>query len=211
MGVSEIAVITGADGCSVPLAGPGTILIFRRTHGIWQCIRSFPFSPEKEKGLSGLRQKTAELVESLGECRTLVAKSAAGIALFELGKARCHVWEVAGKPEEFLDVVSLKVKECEDPGAFTLPVSADAGLPAPRETEPGKFTLSITEIQRKRSGVSSKQVLQQFIRRAGFTELEIICEHVPPWIGVEVEFLGIQIETGPSNPHEVRVLLKKPK
>jgi Fe-only nitrogenase accessory protein AnfO len=210
MGISDIAVITGENGRTVPLTGPGTVVIFRRIHGMWQCERKFQFSLEPEKGLEGLRRKVAELGTFLGECRIFVAKSAGGAVYFELEKARCHVWEIAGKPEEFLDSVCLEVEENEERDVCTPPVTADYGILVPLETAPGKFTLSITDIQRKRSGVSSKQVLQQFIRSGKFSELEILCEHIPPWIGVEAEFLGIRIESGHRTSHEVRVLLKKP-
>ena len=210
MGISEVAVITGEDGRTVPLTGPGTVVIYRHSQGIWKRKRTFRFSLEPGKGLQGLRRKVAELGTFLGECRTVVARSAGGAVYFELGKARVHVWEIAGRPEEFLDSVCLEVNENEEKDTRTLPATDQAGIPVPRETVPGKYTLSIVEIQRKRSRVSSKQVLQQFIRRAVFTELEIICEHIPPWIGVEAEFLGLQIETGNRAPHEVRVLLKKP-
>jgi len=209
MGISAIAVIIGNDGRTVPLTGPGIVVIFRHTQGVWKRGRTFPFSLGPEKGLAGLRRNVAELATFLGECRTFVARSATGVIYFELERARCHVWEIAGRPEEFLDSVCLEVNENEERDACTPPATADAGIPVPVETSPGKFTLSIVEIQRKRSGVSSKQVLQQFIRRAGFTELEILCEHVPPWIGVEAEFLGFRVETGHSAPREVRVLLKK--
>jgi len=210
MDISEIAVITGADGRTVPITGPGTVVIFRRIHGVWQSERMFPFSLEPGKGLNGLRRKMGELIAFLGECRTFVAKSAGGAVYFELEKARCHVWEITGKPEEFLDFVCLEAKENEERDACTPPASADAGIPVPLETSPGKFTLSISEIQKKRSGVSSRQVLQQFLRRGNFTELEILCDHLPPWIGVEAEFLGIRIETGHSAHNGIRVLLKKP-
>jgi Fe-only nitrogenase accessory protein AnfO len=210
MGISAIAVIIGNDGRTAPLTGPGIVVIYLHTHGVWKRGRTFPFSLEPEKGLLGLRRKVAELGTFLGECRTFVVKSAGGAVYFELEKARVHVWEIAGRPEEFLDSVCLEAKENEGRDACTPPATADAGIPVPVETSPGKFTLSIKGIQRKRSGVSSKQVLQQFIRRAGFTELEILCEHVPPWIGVEAEFLGLRVETGHSAPREVRVLLKRP-
>jgi hypothetical protein len=152
----------------------------------------------------------AELVAFLGECRAFAAKSAGGAVYFELERARCHVWEIAGRPEEFLDSVCLEVNKNGERDACTPAATTDAGIPVPMETAPGKYTLSIVEIQRKRSGVSSKQVLQQFIRRAVFTELEIICEHIPPWVGVEAEFLGLRVETEQSSPCKVRVLLKKP-
>jgi len=210
MSISEVAVITGEDGRTVPLTGPGTVVIYHHTLGVWKRKRTFPFSLVPEKGLQGLRRNVAELGIFLGECRTFVAKSAGGAVYFELEKARVHVWEFAGRPEDFLDSVCLEVNEDEERDACTPPATTEAGIPVPLETAAGKYTLSIVDIQRKRSGVSSKQVLQQFIRRAVFTELEIICEHIPPWIGVEAEFLGLRVETAQNAPREVRVLLKKP-
>ncbi|MGA2103798.1 MAG: Fe-only nitrogenase accessory AnfO family protein [Methanoregula sp.] len=207
MCIYEIAVIVGEDGRTVSLTGPGTVVIFRRIDAIWQRERIFPFSLEHVNGLPGLRRNVAELVAFLGECRTFVAQSARGAISFELEKVRCHVWEITGIPEEFLDSVCLEIKEEQE--VIPPSVAVDAVIPIPFETVPGKFTVSITEIQRKRSGVSSKQVLQQFLRRGNFTELEILCEHLPPWIGVEMEFLGIQIETGHNDLNEIRVLLKK--
>ena len=213
MGISEIAVIIGENGRTVPLTGPGTIVIFQRSHGVWQSQRTFPFALEPGKGLQGLHRKVAELVTFLGDCRTFVAQSANGAVYSELARARCHVWEVAGQPEEFLDSVCLEAKDDDKQEACPQPRpdSGNAGIPVPLETAPGKFTVSITEIQRKRSGVSSKQVLQQFIRSSRFTELELFCEHLPPWIGVEADFLGLMIETRHHAPHEVRVVLKKSK
>jgi len=209
MDISEIAVIIGKDGRTVPLTGPETIVIFERIHGAWQSQRTFPFALDPGNGLPGLRRKVAELVTFLGDCRAVVAQSANGAVYSELARARCHVWEVAGQPEEFLDSVCLEIKDDDTRDGENLPDSGNAGIPVPLETAPGKFTLSITEIQRKRSGVSSKQVLQQFLRRTRFSEIEVVCEHVPPWIGVEAEFLGLRIETTQISPREVRVTLKK--
>jgi Fe-only nitrogenase accessory protein AnfO len=209
MGISEIAVITGDDGRTVPLTGPGTVVIFRHTRGVWKRGKTFPFSIEPEKGLTDLRRKVAELNAFLGKCRTFVAKSAGGAVYFELEKARVHVWESAGRPETFLDSVRLELNENEKRDACPDPTTTPPGMPVPQETAPGKYTLSIMEIQRERSGVSSRQVLRQFIHRGNFSELEIVCEHIPPWIGVEAEILGLLVETG-QNVRGVRVLLKKP-
>ncbi|MFA5222551.1 MAG: Fe-only nitrogenase accessory AnfO family protein [Methanoregula sp.] len=206
MCISEIAVITGNDGTTIPLSEPGTVVVFRRIQGTWQNQRMLPFSLEQESSLSGLRHKMAELIGFLGDCRTVVAQSASGAVFFELEKARCSVWEIAGLPEEFLDSVWRDAKEEADAAA---PPAEGATIPTPRETAPGRFTISIKEIQGKRPEVSSKQVLQQFIRRGAFCELEIFCDHLPPWIEVESERLGITIDTEYSAPNIVRVLLKK--
>ena len=206
MCISEIAVLTGSNGQTIPLNEPGTIVVFHRNRGGWQPARTLPFALDDANGLAGLRRKMAELVTFLGPCRSFVAASASGAAFFELEKARCQVWEISGTPDEFLDTVWREAKEEQEASA---PVPAGAGIPAPLETALGKFTISIKDIQGKRPEISSKQVLQQFIRRGAFTELVITCDHLPPWIEVEAERLGISVETGYPGPHEVRVILKK--
>lgn len=206
MCISEIAVVIGGNGRTVPLNEPGTIVVFRRIRGVWRSDRTFPFSLEEKEGLQGLRQKMAELIAFLGECRTFIAESASGAVFFELEKARFSVWEIAGMPDEFLDAVWREVQAEEE---AKRPPAPGADIPAPVETAPGKFTISIKEIQGNRPEVSSKQVLQQFIRSGGFIELAITCDHLPPWIDVEAERLGISVETEYNSPHEVLVVLKK--
>jgi Fe-only nitrogenase accessory protein AnfO len=206
MCITEIAVMTGCDGRTVPLNEPGTVVVYRRNRGAWQKDRTLLFALDEEQGLPGLRRTMAELVAFLGDCRTFVAASASGAAFFELEKARCPVFEIRGAPEDFLDSVWREAKAEAD---VPPPPTAGADIPAPVETEPGKFTISIKDIQRKRPEVSSKQVLQQFIRHGSFSELVITCDHLPPWIEIEAERLGIMVETGYQAPHDVTVTLRK--
>ena len=208
MCISEIAVMTGSDGRTVPLNEPGTVVVWQRNRGAWQVVRTLAFAPDEGQGLAGLRRTMAELIAFLKNCRTFVAVSASGAAFFELEKARCQVFEIRGAPGDFLDSVWREAKAEEEASA---PPAAGADIPAPVETFPGKFTVSIKDIQGKRPDVSSKQVLQQFIRRGGFSELAITCDHLPPWIEVEAERLGILVETGYCAPHELLVILKKPR
>lgn len=207
MCISEIAVMAGSDGRTVPLNEPGTVIVYRWNRGAWQEVRTLPFALDEESGLAGLRRKMTELNNFLGGCRTFVTASACGAVFFELEKAGCTVWVVPGSPEDFLDAIRRDVTaDLEED--FLL--SAGDSIPAPVEIAFGRFTISIKEIQGNHPEVSSRMVLQEFIRTGAFIELEIVCDHVPPWIEVEAERLGIAIETGYSGPHEMRVVLKKP-
>lgn len=204
MCIAEIAVITGSDGKTIPLNEPGTVIVYRRNRGQWQEDREFLFSLEKIGDLAGLRLVMMDLIQFLGMCRTVVAKSASGAVFFELEKARCAIWEISGTPEEFLDLVWQDTKNEQDATAL-LPEGAD--IPAPLEISPGCYTISIREIQGKRPELSSKQVLRQFVRQGAFTELEITCDHVPPWIEMEAECRGFSLHSEKLGPNECRVLL----
>lgn len=204
MCVQEIAAIIGEDGGSIPLSEPGTVVVYRRVRGRWEKDREMVFAIEPARGLRELRKKVEELRALLRDCRVFVAKSASGALFFELEKARFSVWEIAGTPEEFLDSVwrDEKAEQMQ-----VLP--PEASIPAPTETSPGHFTISIKEIQGKRPEVSSKQVLQEFVRRGAFAELDILCDHLPPWIEVDAQRCGYEVETEQIGKNEVNVRLTK--
>ncbi len=207
MCVHEIAVITGSDGRTVPLSEPGTVVVYRMERGTWLAERRLPFSLESDGGLAGLRRRMGELIAFLGTCRTFVARSASGASFFELEKAECQVFEIAGCPSGFLGTVWLEAKE-EQEAKSPLPAGAD--IPAPLEIAPGRYYISIREIQGKRPEVSSKQVLRTFVQAGAFTELEIACDHVPPWIEVDAERLGYEIVSERTGLHDLKVLIRRP-
>lgn len=205
MCTAEIAVMAGSDGVTVPVSGPGTVTVFRRQRGRWEPARSSPFSLEENGGLAGLRLRMSALANFLGDCRILVTSSAGGAAFFELEKARCTVFELSGRPDEFLDAVWGESRE-EEPA---VPAAADAGIPAPRELAPGIFEISIREIQGKRPELSSKQVLRPFVLRGEFSELAIRCDHVPPWIEVDAERCGYDLASEYAGQNELVVRLRR--
>jgi Fe-only nitrogenase accessory protein AnfO len=207
MCVSEIAVITGKDGRTVPLSELGTFVVYCRVRGTWLAERRLTFSLEAETGLAGLRVRTTELTQFLGKCRTLVAQSASGALFFGLAKAGCSVYEITGNPSEFLDMVWRDAKEEQE---VKIPLPASADIPAPLEIAPGKYYISIREIQGERPEVSSKQVLRPFVQHGAFSELEIVCDHVPPWIEMDAERLGYEIASERTGLHDLKVLLRRP-
>jgi Fe-only nitrogenase accessory protein AnfO len=204
MCLSEIAVFLGGDNRTIPLNEPGTLTVFRRERGAWVKDRERAFALNPAHGLRELRNDVAGLVQFLSPCTVLVAKTASGALYFELEKAKFSVWEIAGTPPEFLDQVWRDEKESQE--AAPLPAGTD--IPAPLELLPGKFFLSIKEIQGKRPEVSSKQVLQQFVQAGAFSELEIICDHLPPWIEVEAACRGYDLTTERTGTNEMKVVLR---
>jgi len=75
------------------------------------------FALDPDEGLAELRSRMDELLQFLGPCRIFVAKSASGAVYFELEKAGCSVWEVSGRPDEFLDSVLKGEEEAESAAA----------------------------------------------------------------------------------------------
>ena len=201
----EIAAILGSDGCSSTLSEPGTVVVFSKKGCSFEPVREMAFALDPDKGLKELRAKMAELIKFLNGCKIFVARSASGALYFELEKAGFSVWEIAGKPEDFLAIVL----DDEEKERVAAQMPSLTGIPAPAERSPGSFFISIKEIQGQSPAISSKQVLQQFIREGKFRELEIICDHVPPWIEMDAECRGYSLRSEKLGPNECRVQLTR--
>jgi len=203
--VVEIAAIVGADGYSGVLNEPGQVVVYRHLRGAWGIDRAMEVSLDQSNGLREMRQKMGEILQFLGSCRIFVARSAGGALYFELEKAGCNVWEITGRPVDFLDIVL----EDEEKEKIATQSQSMTGIPAPCEKAPGVFFISIKEIQGKAPEISSKQILQRFVAEGNFSVLEIQCDHVPPWIEVEAEKRGYSIETEKIGMNDVMVRLAK--
>lgn len=198
----EVAVILDAEGYTGRLSEPGRIVVYGRDGCFWDIAREMEFALDLSRGLPELRRKTADLTDFLGNCKIFAAKFASGAMFFELEKAGCTIWEVSGKPAEFLDGILEEEEENEMAGTQT-----GFEIPAPLEISPNNFTISIKEIQGKIPGISSKKILQQFIRGGDFDSLEITCDHVPPWIELDAVRAGMMMETEKIDYNEYLVKL----
>ena len=200
----EVAAII-EDGVTVPLNKPGTVVVFRRDKGSWTRDREMSFKVDPEKGLGDMRSRVGELLKFMEPCKIFVARSASGALFYELEKAQFNVWEIPGTPDAFLEQVwSEDEKDRNDKAA-----PAISGIPVPLENTPGNFLISIKDTQGKRPELSSKQILQSFIRKGNFVTLEIVCDHAPPWIEIESRTVGFKIETERLGPNEVHLKLIK--
>ncbi|AGL01831.1 Fe-only nitrogenase accessory AnfO family protein [Desulfoscipio gibsoniae] len=181
---SEIAVWVNENGETTTLNTPGKIVVYRKWQGNWKADRDKVISPPSTGGMSMLRRLMSEVLEVMGKSKIFVAQKVTGIPYFELEKSTCSVWEMPGKPEDFLDYIL----SCEEKEQSTEQKNAAVLVPAPVEIGAGRYRVSIKEIQESGGGITSKQVLQPFLSRGKFFELEVICNHVPPWL--EAEFIA---------------------
>lgn len=202
--ICEIATIIGSDGRSTTLTKPGNVIVYRRNQGLWKKEREMDFSPNENETLADLRRRMSDLISFLGDCRIFVANASTGALYFELMKAGFSIFEVSGTPDEFLeDVLAEEEKEQALKSAEKI-----QSIPGPYERTPGEYVVSIKEIQGKIPGITSKQILMDFMKAGKFSSLEIICDHIPPWIEMESEQKGYQIESEKIRVNEVKMIVK---
>ncbi|MDK2984692.1 MAG: hypothetical protein PWQ96_334 [Clostridia bacterium] len=163
------------------LCDKGRIEVYQKKQGTWNVLRAMQVKPDHSRGIKGLREQMEEITSFLKDCRIFVGRSVLGISYYELEKAHISIWEFSGKPEEFLDYI-LEQEEAEKEIAS----ENTNTVPMPVRISNGSFKISLKEIQENNMGFTTKQALFPFLRTGKFRSLEIICNHIPPWLEFEL-------------------------
>lgn len=202
----NIAVALDQHGNTTSIDEPARIVVYQKKQGAWLAVQEFVCDLEQGKGLRHMRQKLAELVAVIAKSsQVFVGLSVTGIPYFELEKAGLVIWEFEGRPAEFLSYIEHKEEEARLDREKMKPVA----VPAPRQTAPGRFFISLKEVQENNSGITSKQVLYSFVNKADFDQLEVVCNHVPPWLEAIAPEKGFQCLKKKISNKEIRVTISK--
>ncbi len=178
----EIAVLTDASGSLAAWSEGGRLSVFRRENGLWHELAAHDVALDMSGGISGLRRQMADIIALLGECTIVLAATVTGVPYFELEKADISIWEMSGPFEKrMLETVLQEEALAEQERRSSAPVA----VPAPEHLGNGRYRISIKEVQEK-GGITSKQVLQGFLQKGCFEEVDILCAHVPPWLEGEL-------------------------
>lgn len=205
----EVAVFLDNNGLTGAFGEPGLVRVYRRRQKAWAVERETAFALSAEEGLRGLRRQLAGLVAFLGDCRTFVVRSVAGVPYYELEKAGFNIWEHSGEPLSYLEEVWAG-EERERAAVATAPAPASVPL-GPTEKAPGHYFISLKEIQARNAGITTKHALQPFLRRGRFTILEVVCDHLPPWLEMDLEAGAFTWTSEKAGERETRIIIRADK
>ncbi|MDR3282269.1 MAG: hypothetical protein LBS92_01480 [Candidatus Methanoplasma sp.] len=170
---TKIAVIVGPSG-SVCSADAGTgIAKYGKKDGIWEEGRGIPYSADLGGGLSAARASAEELCRGLADCRAIVGTSVAGALYRAFDRNGLAVLETTSFDPSDLPCLERLLDE--------RPQNADSIGPEAVDDE-GNYFIDMTSVQKAHPEFSSKMILKGFLEDAPFLSLEVVCEHVPPWI-----------------------------
>lgn len=201
----DIAVCIDENGVTSSLSAGSAIVIYQKKQGSWQISREKKFSLDQQAGIGGLRRQMAEILLFLEECRIFVGWAVVGVPYFELEKMQCSIWEFEGAPLSFLDYVLAQ----EENKLVNSQVVTSSTIPVPIERENGDFYISIKEIQENGGGITSKQVLMPVLRQGNFYSLEVLCNHLPPWLEVELKDGNLVGRVEKLTPTETHIYISK--
>jgi Fe-only nitrogenase accessory protein AnfO len=212
---NRIAVFLNDKEETTSLTEEGIIKIYFKEKTKWQIYKESPFSMDKCNGIKSVRERSLKLIEILEECRIFVASEIIGVPYNILDSRGFDLWEIEGVPEEFLDYVleeSLREKlsneEQQKSKQLSQQLSQLGVIDKPIETDKkGCFYLNLKNLQETKSGVSSKQALLPFLTKYTFSELELLCSHVPPWIENFVKEFHFKLDVIKIKSNEYKVVI----
>lgn len=177
----EVAVFISESGHSASMYNATHLRVYQCQGDKWHINRQLPFQIETSLSLKEIRSLMAPVQDFLGSCRVIAGQGITGVACFELQKAGFSIWTTEGLPDEFLnDIREAEIKAEEQEGSNT------SNPPAAEEISPGRYRISLIDVQKNQGTLTSKQVLLPILNRGRFDSLEIICDHVPPWLEEQV-------------------------
>ncbi|MCE5285834.1 MAG: nitrogenase [Pelosinus sp.] len=199
----EIAVLLNKAGQTIKMGEEGKIVVYHQECGVWQICREQSYDIS-HASLGQIRNNMRELLIFMDGCKVFAAESVTGVYYYELEKAEVNVWEISGKPAEFLDYI-IEHEELEADHSDPKPIA----VPVPEEIADGRYFVSIKDIQESNTSITSKQVLLPFLQRGTFYSLEILCSHIPPWLENQLLLGRLESEVTKLSNKEVKVVIMK--
>lgn len=183
----EIAVLVNSEGNTSGFETDGVICVYHKINCEWSIDRQMEFYTENIINSAGLHEKIREISDWLDHCRIIVVNRIRGIHYIAFEERQISMLEIKGSPEAFLE----DIKECiqHQRTGKEIPIEHNTVF----ELRPGFFHTDLREVMKGNTSYNSKQILLPFIKKQKFSQLEMLCDHVPKWLEKEQTELGIRI------------------
>jgi Fe-only nitrogenase accessory protein AnfO len=190
----RIAAYLDAQGEVGGFLGTGTICVYEKQDGCWKKISATPLSLDASMSLSEMKQTLGAAVCPITQCEVFLLRELRGIFRVFLEDWGFHVWKSLGSLEEQLEQVSEQERNMpkEEPEVI---------LPQPiGDVLSGHYRVNLIELMQSGVPQVSREILLPFFDTVAFAQLEIISDHVPRWLPLEIEEMGLRIESQTPNP-----------
>ena len=187
----KIAALIDANGQVISFNRSALVKLYQKEEKEWKVIKEIVFGISMAMSTQEIRQEIRIMAEALEDCKVFIASEVTGIPFAILEGLGFTIWEAQGNPADYLDYILEKEE------AQKIEVPKPQSIPAPIQNgREGCYYLDLKTIMdtSDRDNVSSKKILQPFLNHTSFTELQILCSHIPHWFDQEFQRLNLQAE-----------------
>lgn len=198
----EIAVFQGINGKTQSFLEPGIVKVYSGRMEEWKVTKEIIFRIDNITSLKMVREKIKNMVEALGDCKIFVGSEVKGIPYNVLDGMGFNTWELEGNAKEFLKFVFDKE---EEEAKSVINANKENQVSLIQKVKDGNYFLNLKKIQENDANLTSKTILLPFLKSTTFYELQILCNHVPPWFEAEFERLNLKTQRQVLGQNVIRV------
>lgn len=183
------------------------IVVYEKVGANWLVVKEIVNEIDFNSGLTVLRKAVQQLATQLDSCKIIVGKTIAGIVYQTFDRLSFDIFEVEEFSTELLSSILIDIISEQENLSNE---SSVATATAPVETNvQGVYFLDLLELQKVHPQISSKMALQNFIENKPFIQLDVICNHLPPWLDKMVEEKKIDAKFERLKEGKVKVSIYK--
>jgi Fe-only nitrogenase accessory protein AnfO len=181
-----IAIIVDENGQITETQNAKNIFVFCKMDQKWSIQKEVQAQNIMVGNMADVRNRLEAIIKELADCKIIFGKSITGLAFNVFNQAGFIISELEEFDEKMLDflfedVVDEYESALAEKEAIKVPT-------APTETETkGNYFFDFGSLKNSGSSLSSKEVLRPFLNETPFIQLEIICDHVMPWLESELK------------------------
>lgn len=193
--LDHIAVILNEKKELSSIENCSSVIIYHHRKKNWKSVQEIQWQAGALTGADHIRSKIHILAEQLGDCRVIAGKKVNGLFYQILDHNGFHIFEThcAVSPELF-DSIREDLTESLSKAKESAKKRASVPTTPYSPKNNGLYYLNLIELQEAFPEISSKKALKSFIETADFTELRLICRHLPPWLEADTRRRNMKIQ-----------------
>ena len=180
----QIIVTLNRTGVLVPFANTEHFVLFEKRQADWHPADEWEYKPGHTDA-AAIRETISTMASRFEDCRIIVSQKVLGIPYQMLDKTGFSIFEVDTVSDRLLDDIVKDVSQSQ--------AIADQPPAEPQSSHgDGHYYFDLVRLQRAYPEISSKRALMGFMSSADFVSLELICDHLPPWMEDVMSARGLQ-------------------
>lgn len=170
----QIILTVDKDGALAPFLQTCAFALYQKDQARWHRVEATQINGPLLNA-ADIREMVGTISKHFQDCRILISRKVLGVAYQTLNMAGFSIFEAEDISAKLLDgtlsdVMKNQAKPDQPP------------LEPQSPNRDGRFVFDLVRLQKAYPQVSSKKALMAFMTVADFLSLELICDHLPPWL-----------------------------